>query len=163
MWQSSCLSLPGAGVKSSRHVPDWEKEPSVSQQQERQQHQVLKSLWASFHAAVGTPGRKERPEASWTSSSHHHLWSQTSVYQCVTPSTEPLNGWEFRPSTLTSMLSTLLFAQDHCFPLACCQGVRTLMTSINQNTSCQSKNTPLPSGLETEAWEIKTQPTKLPG
>lgn len=54
-----------------------------------------------FHAATGTPGRKKRPETSWTSSSLHHLWSQTSVYQCVAPPTELLKLVESRPSTLT--------------------------------------------------------------
>lgn len=58
---------------------------------------------------------------------------------------------------------TLLSSQDHCFPPACCQGVCALMTSIDQNTSCQPENTPPPSGLETEAWEVRTRPTKLPG
>lgn len=51
---------------------------------------------------VRTPERKKRPETSWTSSSLHHLWSQTSIYQCVTPPTKLLKlpgVWALHPHT----------------------------------------------------------------
>lgn len=33
-----------------------------------------------------------------------------------------------------------------------------LLTSMDKNASCQPENPPH-SGLETEAWEVRTQPT----